>query len=80
MSDDITFCPSLDCELKSCMRNQSNIKQHQYPHSFSVEIPEDCPKIIMDVVDNWLQLGAPVDVSAEEIEKAFLTYQKHEGD
>lgn len=70
-TDDITFCPHADCELKSCMRHQSNIRQPQYPHSFSVETPEDCPKIIMDVIDKWLQLNTTVVVSAEELEKVI---------
>ncbi len=45
MSDDISFCPKGKCRRKSCMRNQSNIRDRTIPHSFFVEIPPDCPKI-----------------------------------
>lgn len=41
--DDITFC-SGDCDLTQCPRNQKNIRDHTIPHSYSVEIPEDCLK------------------------------------
>lgn len=41
-SDDITFCPK-ECEIVSCMRNKANIRNKSIPHSFSVEIPSDCP-------------------------------------
>ena len=41
--DDITFCPEL-CNWESCPRNQQNIRDKTIPHSFSVEIPDDCPK------------------------------------
>lgn len=41
--DDITFCPEL-CNWESCPRNQQNIRDRSVPHSFSVGIPEDCPK------------------------------------
>lgn len=41
--DDITFCPE-QCGWKSCPRNKQNIRDKTVPHSFSVEIPEDCPK------------------------------------
>ena len=44
ISDDITFCPHEDCEMKTCMRHQSNIRNKKVPHSYSVETPEDCPK------------------------------------
>ena len=43
LSDDITFCP-LDCERTDCMRNSKNIIDRTIPHSYSVEIPEDCLK------------------------------------
>ena len=43
--DDITFCPE-KCELKSCPRNKENICDRTIPHSFAVEIPDDCPKQI----------------------------------
>lgn len=33
-TDDITFCAS-KCEKTDCFRHQSNIKEPQYPHSFS---------------------------------------------
>ena len=41
--DDITFCQE-QCERNDCPRNQQNIRDKTVPHSFSVEIPEDCPK------------------------------------
>lgn len=41
--DDITFCPER-CGWKDCPRNQANIRDRAIPHSFSVEIPQDCPK------------------------------------
>ena len=41
--DDITFCQE-QCEWNDCPRNQQNIRDKTVPHSFSVEIPEDCPK------------------------------------
>ena len=41
--DDITFCPE-KCGWKSCPRNKENIRDKTIPHSFSVEIPRDCPK------------------------------------
>ena len=41
--DDITFCQEL-CNWESCPRNQQNIRDRSVPHSFSVGIPEDCPK------------------------------------
>ena len=42
--DDITFCP-LECERLDCQRNQKNIRDRTIPHSYSLEIPEDCLKI-----------------------------------
>lgn len=41
--DDITFCPER-CGWMSCPRNKENIRDKTIPHSFSVEIPGDCPK------------------------------------
>ena len=41
--DDITFCQE-ECERMDCPRNQHNIRDRRVPHSFSVEIPQDCPK------------------------------------
>ena len=41
--DDITFCPER-CGWKSCPRNNENIRDRRVPHSFSIEIPQDCPK------------------------------------
>ena len=41
--DDITFCQE-KCEWKDCPRNSVNIRDRTVPHSYSVEIPEDCPK------------------------------------
>lgn len=42
-NDDITFCP-MDCSMRSCPRNSKNIQDRTIPHSYSVELPEDCPK------------------------------------
>ena len=41
--DDITFCP-VECERMDCPRNQKNIRDRTIPHSYSVEILDDCPK------------------------------------
>jgi len=41
--DDITFCPE-KCGWRECPRNKVNIRDRTVPHSFSVEIPDDCPK------------------------------------
>lgn len=41
--DDITFC-SERCERLDCPRNKENIRDKTVPHSYSVEIPSDCPK------------------------------------
>ena len=41
--DDITFCPER-CGWKDCPRNRVNIRDRTVPHSFSMEIPQDCPK------------------------------------
>jgi len=43
--DDITFCPER-CGWKSCPRNSENIRDKAIPHSFSVEVPKDCPKLV----------------------------------
>lgn len=43
-SDDITFCTE-ECDRLSCPRNQKNIRDHSIPHSFSVGLPPDCPKV-----------------------------------
>ena len=42
--DDITFCPER-CGWKDCPRNKQNIRDKTIPHSFSVEIPQDCPRV-----------------------------------
>ena len=41
--DDITFCQE-ECDWTDCMRNKKNIRDKTIPHSFSVDVPEDCPK------------------------------------
>lgn len=41
--DDITFCPK-SCDGTDCPRNMANIQDRTIPHSFSIEIPEDCPR------------------------------------
>lgn len=43
--DDITFCPER-CGWKSCPRNRENIRDKAVPHSYSVEVPKDCPKLV----------------------------------
>lgn len=42
-NDDITFCPDDRCSNTGCMRNQKNIRERAYPHSYFMEIPSDCP-------------------------------------
>lgn len=42
--DDITFCQET-CERMDCPRNKHHIRDRSVPHSFSVEIPQDCPKL-----------------------------------
>lgn len=42
--DDITFCKE-ECAWKDCPRNQENIRDRTIPHSFSVDIPQDCPRV-----------------------------------
>ena len=42
--DDITFCQET-CERMDCPRNKQNIRDRTIPHSFSVEVPQDCPKM-----------------------------------
>lgn len=41
--DDITFCQE-ECSWMNCPQNSKNIRDKTIPHSFSVEIPMDCPK------------------------------------
>lgn len=41
--DDITFCP-YKCDWMSCPRNLRNIRYRDIPHSYSVDLPQDCPK------------------------------------
>lgn len=41
--DDITFCQE-ECERMDCPRNQHNIRDRSVPHSFSVDVPQDCLK------------------------------------
>ena len=44
--DGISFCPNEKCTLKTCKRNQANIRDHTIPHSYFVDTPEDCPRIL----------------------------------
>lgn len=44
ISDDISFCPH-NCKRSTCSRNKINIRYPQYPHSYFVDTPYDCPKI-----------------------------------
>lgn len=46
--DDITFCQE-DCERMDCPRNKHHIRDKRVPHSFSVEIPQDCLKQVKKV-------------------------------
>ena len=41
--DDISFCPKV-CNRITCPRNSKNIRDRKVPHSFFVDIPDDCPK------------------------------------
>jgi hypothetical protein len=34
-----------------CPRNKHNIRDKRFPHSFSVNIPQDCPKKEVDGQD-----------------------------
>ncbi len=45
-NDDITFCQE-KCDWTHCPRNSINIRDKTIPHSFSVEVPTDCPKRII---------------------------------
>jgi hypothetical protein len=51
--DDITFCPE-QCGWISCPRNKRNIRDRTIPHSFSVEIPQDCPKQQKAETGHWI--------------------------
>ena len=42
MSEDITFCPELNCGITECGINQKNIREHSIPHSVYVHKPKDC--------------------------------------
>ena len=42
--DDITFCQE-DCYRLDCPRNKRNIRDKTVPHSYSVEIPQDCLRV-----------------------------------
>jgi len=41
--DDISFCPAR-CGWIDCPRNSQNIRDKTIPHSYFVDIPDDCPK------------------------------------
>lgn len=41
--DDITFCNEV-CDWMDCPRNYKNIRDKTIPHSYFVDIPDDCPK------------------------------------
>ena len=41
--DDITFC-HVNCDWLDCPRNYKNIRDKTIPHSYFVDIPDDCPK------------------------------------
>lgn len=43
-NDDITFCP-VECGRTDCYRNQKNIRDRTIPHSYFMEVPEDCLRI-----------------------------------
>lgn len=46
--DDVTFCPDSNCTMTACYRNQANIRDRTIPHSYYVEVPEDCMKKKLD--------------------------------
>ena len=41
--DDITFCWN-HCERTDCPRNSCNIRDRNVPHSYTKDVPSDCPK------------------------------------
>ena len=57
ISEDITFCP-LTCNNISCMRNKDNIRDRTIPHSYSTDIPDDCP----NRTKNFKEILHPVSV------------------
>lgn len=56
-SEDITFCP-LTCSNTSCIRNKDNIRDRTIPHSYSTDIPDDCP----NRAKNFKEILRPVSV------------------
>ena len=68
--DDITFC-SERCGWKSCPRNKENIRDRAIPHSFSVEIPVDCPKR-----GKWICEEVPAMTMGGEVISTMLHQQK----
>lgn len=80
--DDITFCQE-ECDWTNCPRNQKNIRNKTIPHSFSVVIPDDCPKKeykemkcrIMDDVGNIID-ELTTKVAETEDEFVFQTVSK----
>lgn len=69
--DDITFCPQ-KCDRRDCPRNQCNIRDHSIPHSFSVEIPEDClEKPVMKGKKEDMNNSVYVPFHKESVEKAM---------
>lgn len=49
--DDITFCYN-DCDLIKCPRNSKNIRDTSIPHSYSMDMPADCPKASAEEVSD----------------------------
>lgn len=43
MNQDISFCQHKKCSVHNCMRHPSNITEPQYPHSYVIGYPSDCP-------------------------------------
>ena len=51
--DDITFCQE-NCDWMDCPRNKQNIRDRTIPHSYSVDIPNDCPKKETSTVESGI--------------------------
>lgn len=75
--DDITFCPVKDCNRTTCYRHQCKIRNPEQPHSYSVDIPKDCPKnkpgsIYDSPID--MQVGALKMAYTKNMESAIGDY------
>lgn len=67
--DDITFCYE-KCDRRDCPRNRCNIRDHNIPHSFFVEIPSDCLKNETKGEKKAMDNSVYVPYHRESVEKA----------